>query len=315
MDKPRRQIDVLLFDGVTLLDVSGPTHVFGNAQRDGKQAYSLRYASSDGAPVTAACGLRLTPDIGLHDASGADYLLVPGGMGVDEALKNRPLLDYLASWRGERLISICSGSVLLAHAGILDGRPATTHWQREQFVKRHYPSVDWDIDKLYIKDGHVHTSGGVTAGIDLALFILKQDCGAAAALSAARGMLVHLSRSGDQSQFNDVLSAQFSADSQLSDLIDKVAQHPSRAWTLAEMADFAGTTPRTLTRRFNAQLGVSPTKFVEAVRVRLAADRLAAGMSVANVVRSTGFGDHQRMQRAFKRQLQSTVKDYERRVR
>ena len=308
-------IDVLLFDGMTLLDMSGPTHVFNNALRDGKPAYRLRYVSSDAGPVTTACGVRLTPDVGLSDASGADYLLVPGGMGVDAALKDARLRVYLANWRGQRLIGICSGSVLLAHAGVLNGRPATTHWQRERFVKDRFPAVDWDIDKLYVQDGHVHTSGGVTAGIDLALYIVKQDFGAAVALAVARGMLVHLSRSGDQSQFNDVLTAQFVSGGQLSDLVDAIAQYPARLWTLPDMAEFAGTTPRTLTRRCNAQLGMSPTKFVEAVRVRLAADCLAAGMPAARVVRSTGFGDHQRMQRAFKRQLQSTIREYETHVR
>ncbi len=314
MDRTPCHIDVLLFDGMTLLDMSGPTHVFSNALRNGEPAYRLRYVSSIGASVTTACGLRLTPDVGLSDATGADYLLVPGGIGVDTALKDESLRAYLANWRGQRLIGICSGSVLLAHAGVLDGRPATTHWQRERFVKKRFPTVDWEIDKLYIQDGHIHTSGGVTAGIDLALSILKQDCGTAAAFSAARGMLVHLSRTGDQSQFNDVLSAQFASDCQLSDLVDEIAQNPARSWTLSEMADFVGTTPRTLTRRFNAQLGMSPAKFVEAVRVRLAADRLAAGVPTASVVRSTGFGDHQRMQRAFKRQLQATIKVFERRV-
>ncbi|MGO1120813.1 GlxA family transcriptional regulator [Rhodovibrionaceae bacterium A322] len=312
-----RRIDLLLFDGVNILDVAGPLQAFTNATRKNRDAYDIRFVSLDGQPVTSCSGLRLLPEGRATLDSPSDTLLVPGGKGVNALRENLSSSQLISSWlegREEgRVISICSGALLLAEAGLLNGRKATTHWSRQEEAVLRYPEVDWQIEQLYVLDDQVCTSAGVTSGIDLALALIKQECGAQEALAVARELVVYLHRSGGQAQFTNLLELQFAAKGSLSQLLDKLVQQPGLPWDLERMADFSGMTPRTLSRRFVRELGQSPVRFLEQIRVKQAGEAISAGMPAAEVIDFCGFGEFQRMQRAFKRHLGTTVGDYEKR--
>jgi len=219
MDKrPKlRTIDVFLFDGVNLLDVAGPVQAFDTARYDGQIVYEHRFVSLDGQDVTASCGLVMSVTSALTSASGADDLLVPGG-AVDQFLDQPPLLDVIAAWSQRtgdgRLISICSGALILAASGVLDGMVATTHWRREMIIQN-YESVKWDLDRISTESDRIFTSAGVTTGIDLALSVIRKDCGTAAALDVARELVVQLRRTGGQSQYAMHVAGQFTSDDSL----------------------------------------------------------------------------------------------------
>ncbi len=323
MDNPPRQIDILLYDGVNALDVAGPAQAFIAANTRRETRYRLRFVSADGGGVSAHCGLRLGADAGLSDARLSDAglsnaqsrdILVPGGQGVDQAMDDPRIIDGLRGWRdgAGRVISVCSGALILARAGFLDGRKATTHWARDHQARELFPAVRWSTNDLYHIDGRTMTSAGVTAGIDLTLDIIRRDYGGDLALLVARELVVYLKRPGGQNQFADLLEAQFSGNRDLARLISALQTHPGRDWTLERMADCAGLTPRTLSRRFGAAFGQSPVKYLERYRVKRATDMLVSGAPVGRAIAASGFADFQRMQRAFKRQLGTTIGDYQR---
>jgi len=315
MDKQIRHIDILLFNNVSILDVAGPAQAYEAANQSDIQFYKTRFVSMDGNPITSSCGLKLCPDakadldISVHD------LLIPGGRGTDHMLDNTALRTLIQNWQKagqtRRLISICSGALLLANAGVLNGKNATTHWSREAQATTSFPKVNWLLNQLYTTDNTIMTSAGITSGIDLTLAIIRKDCGAKVALSVARELVVYLQRSGGQSQFTHVLQAQFKTESPLNALVEQVTQHPNQPWDLARMADHINMTPRTLSRRFKSELGVSPVHFLEQVRVKHACEILSAGMPVHKAIEHCGFGDFQRMQRTFKRHLMTTVGAYQ----
>jgi len=315
MDNSPRQIDVLLFDGLNILDVAGPVQTFSSSNDHGAIFYRIRYVSMDGDAVTTSCGLNLGVDGVATRGEHRQDLLVPGGSGVDAALKDRRIASLIADWHNQgadrRIISVCSGALLLANAGILNGIPATTHWCRRAQVQAQFPHVAWDINRLYFSKGPILTSAGVTSGIDLALAIVRQDCGTTIALRVARELVVYLKRAGGQNQFADLLEAQFSAEKELLALIDALHEHPEEKWALEHMAERAGLTPRTLSRRFARHFDQSPAKFLERIRVKRAADTLSGGAPVGRAMAAAGFSDFQQMQRAFKRQLGSTVGHYQ----
>lgn len=306
-----RKIDILLYDGVNLLDVSGPVQAFEAANLDGRVVYQLRFVSEDGNAVRASCGLKLTPDATFRRSGIGNDLLIPGGAGVDGLLKKDKLLklvDDYAKGPG-RVISVCSGAMLLAAAGVLDGLEATTHWSREEHTKA-YPNVAWDLDRISINQGKVYTSAGVTTGIDLALAIIQADCGSATALAVARELIVQLRRTGGQSQYAFHLAGQFAGDDVLARLIERIVSQPHLEWSLEMMADVAGMNTRTLTRRFKRDLETTPAHFVEKVRVDHARGLLLEDLPLKRVASQSGFGDLQRMRRAFQRHLGVQVSEY-----
>lgn len=308
MDKyPKpRTIDILLFDGVNLLDVAGPVQAFESARFDGIAIYKHRYVSVGGGPVRAACGMNLLVEAALSASSASDDLLIPGGRGVDALTGSAEALDIIRQWNARhtdsRLISICSGALVLAASGILDGKIATTHWSRLADTENH-PAVRWDLDRICTRSGRIYTSAGVTTGIDLALAIIHADCGNAVALAAARELVVQLRRTGGQSQYAMHLAGQFTDDDGLGRLIELVIAAPEREWTLELLADVAGMNARTLSRRFKTYLDTTPARFVERVRVDQARALLSERVPLKRVACASGFGDYQRMRRAFRRQL------------
>lgn len=312
MDKSR-EIVVFLFEDVNLLDVAGPVQAFCSANLGDRERYRCRFVSLDGEPVRSSCGLRLVADASVAAMAGQD-LLMPGGQGVGRLLTSPGVKKFVGGWlepgRDQRIISVCSGALVLAATGLLDGRQATTHWNSDTLAREMFPDVIWDTEKLYISDGQILTSAGVTSGIDLALEVIRHDHGPTVALTVARELVVYLKRSGGQNQFADMLEAQFSSDPQFSKVMAAIHDRPQHNWTLDAMADVAGLTPRTLTRRFSKLTGRPPLSFLERLRVKRAGDALSEGASTGKVIQISGFADFQQMQRAFKRQLGTTVGSY-----
>ena len=307
-----RSIEVLIFEGVNILDVAGPVQAFEAARYKDQRIYTHRYVSLDGKPMRASCGLLLTPDQSLSSSSNAD-LLIPGGC-VDPLLYDSKLLDAVAAKAREkgdgRLISICSGALILAAAGVLDGQIATTHWSREEIAVRKYPKVRWDLDRIYAETGHIYTSAGVTTGIDLALAIIRKDCGNDVALDVARELVVQLRRTGGQSQYAMHLAGQFTPDDSLTRLIEQIVARPDKDWTLDALGRAAGMNSRTLSRRFNRYLSISPAQFVEKTRVDHARGLLSENIPLQTVAAKSGFGDLQRMRRAFQRRFGVNLGEY-----
>ena len=325
----RRTIDVFIFNGMNLLDVAGPVQAFSNAYIDGNSFYDHRYLSLDGKPVKTCSGMQIHADGTLeYDQLGHD-LLIPGGNDIDNYLGDKRLADIIANWQStkkkNRILSICSGALLIAESGLLDGRKATTHWGRKSQVLQDFPKVDWDLDKIYLDQSDIYTSAGVTTGIDLALSIIGQDLGAKVALGVAQELVVYFKRSGGQSQFSNHLIDQYQAmergnkeaklvdqaqKSSIEPLTMQITSNPRNNWTLEQMAEFIGMNARTLTRKFQARLSMSPVEFVEQVRLDKARELLAENLVLKQVAAQSGFGDVQRMRRAFKRNFGVTLQDY-----
>ena len=306
-----RNIDILIFDGVNLLDVAGPVQAFEAATHLGQAAYKTRFVSHDGKPARASCGLRLTPDTQISAVENERDILIPGGEGVDALTQDHRLLKKIQDRaKGEgRIISVCSGALILAAAGVLDGIEATTHWARLQDTRK-YPAVLWDLDRISISQGRVHTSAGVTTGIDLALAIIQSDCGPSTALAVARELIVQLRRTGGQSQYAFHLAGQFTGNDTLAGLIEKLVTQPQLDWSLETMAHEAGMNPRTLTRRFKRDMHETPAQFVEKVRIDHARTLLQNKLPLKRVASESGFGDLQRMRRAFQRRFGVQLSEY-----
>jgi len=308
-----RTIDVLIFDGVNLLDVSGPVQAFEAAQMNTRSRYSMRYVSPDGQPVRASCGLRLIADDMLCVTSKSDDLLVPGGAGVDAVVQDKSVRAVVQHWAARtgdgRLISTCSGALILAAAGVLDGHAATTHWSRLADTRK-FENVHWDLDQISTSSGRILTSAGVTTGIDLALSIIRKDCGPATALAVARELVVQLRRTGGQSQYAIHLAGQFTQGDTLAKLIEQVVAQPHLDWSLEALGDVAGLNPRTLSRHFKRDMFMSPAQFVERVRVDHARGLLIENVPLKQVAINSGFGDLQRMRRAFQRRFGIHVSEY-----
>ncbi len=314
MDTQLRQVDILLFNSLNILEVAGPVQAFSTANTAEKEYYRLRYVSIDGKDVTASCGLKLGVAATAGLEAGAQDLLIPGGYGVDQAMLDPRFKQLISRWQqkqdNQRINAVCSGALLLAQTGLLEGRTATTHWGRQTQAQQLFPEVNWAINQLYCIDGSFLSSAGVTSGIDLALEIVRRDYGAATALRVARQLVVYLKRDGGQAQFSDLLEAQFSNHTQLAQLINAILSQPSAHWTLDTMSEVACMTPRTLTRHFSAHFGQSPHKYLERLRVKLASDALTCGATIEHAIDCAGFTNFQQLQRAFKRQLGTTVGSY-----
>lgn len=306
-----RNIDILLFDDLNMLDVAGPVQAFEAANSAKSKPYAIRFVSFENKPIRASCGLMLSPEARFSSKGIGNDLLIPGGGGVDQQIANPRILQLLKKYNAGtgRIISVCSGAMVLAAAGVLDGLSATTHWTRQEQTKD-YPQVAWDLDKISISQGKVFTSAGVTTGIDLALAIIQKDCGPSTALSVARELVVQLRRTGGQSQYAFHLAGQFTGDETLARLIEKVVAEPHLKWSLEEMAEASGMHPRTLTRRFKSEVEETPAHFVERVRVDHARNLLQSDTPLKRVAAESGFGDLQRMRRAFQRRFGVQISEY-----
>ncbi|MFC9620740.1 GlxA family transcriptional regulator [Streptomyces sp. NPDC056930] len=312
----QRSVLVVLFDGVQSLDVTGPVEVFAGASHFPGAGYELRTASLDGAPVRTSSGLTLVPDGGLADAEPPHTLLVPGGEGTrtpDPALVGW-LRDHAT--HAERLVSVCTGALLLAAAGLLDGHRVTTHWTVCEHLARSYPAVEVDPDPIFVRDGRLATSAGVTAGIDLALALVEEDHGRDIALTVARHLVVFLRRPGNQAQFSAQLTAQTARREPLREVQHWITEHPGDDLSVEALAARARLSPRHFARAFQAETGLTPGRYVDRIRLEHARRLLedtTDGMT--GISRACGYGTPEAMRRAFTKALGTAPAEYRRRFR
>jgi transcriptional regulator GlxA family with amidase domain len=312
----RRRIGVLVFDEVKLLDVAGPSEVFSEANRFGAD-YGIVLCSVDGHDVSSSTGMRIAVDTAAADAGPLDTALVAGG-DVFPAHAVRPELARAAgdlAGQAQRVASICTGAFVAAAAGLLDGRRATTHWQHAETLARAYPAIDVEPDAIFVEDGRVFSSAGVTAGIDLALALVERDHGPGLARDVARSLVVFLQRPGGQSQFSPSLRAPVPQTAPLRKLCDTVAADPAGDYSLASLASLASVSPRHLTRLFHDELGTTPAKYVELIRFDTAKDLLDAGNPVTETAYRSGFGSSESLRRAFIQRLGISPRAYQQRFR
>lgn len=312
----QRSVLVVLFEGVQSLDVSGPMEVFAGASQFPGISYELRTASLDGAPVRCSSGLTLVPDGTLADAPAPDVLLVPGGAGT--RFQDPELIDWLRAHApgARQLVSVCTGALLLAAAGLLDGHRATTHWSVCETLARDYPAVEVDPDPIFVRDGRLATSAGVTAGIDLALALVEEEHGRKVALTIARHLVVFLRRPGNQAQFSVQLTAQTAVREPLREVQHWVTEHPDADLSVETLAARASLSPRHFARAFQAETGTTPGKYVERVRLEQARRLLEdTADGVTGIARASGYGTPEAMRRAFVKALGTAPAEYRRRFR
>jgi transcriptional regulator GlxA family with amidase domain len=318
-----RQVAILVYPGVQSLDVTGPLEVFAGAQqlieaggRD-ERGYEVQILSRDGAPLRTSSGLTITPDAALCDAAERiDTLLVAGGYGHADAAADEVLLDWIVrtSATARRTASVCTGAFVLARAGLLDGRRATTHWAAAEELGRAYPDVDVDPEPIFVHDGPIWTSAGVTAGMDLALALVEEDLDRDAALVIARHLVLFLRRPGNQSQFSATLLAQQPEHPPLREIQSSLLEDVAGDHSVEAMAERAHMSPRHFARVFRAQTGVTPARYVERVRLEAARRRLEEDSEpIAAVAAACGFGTAETMRRIFIRTLEVGPAEYRRR--
>jgi transcriptional regulator GlxA family with amidase domain len=303
-----RDVLIVLFDRVQCLDVTGPLEVFANG------GYRVRTASLGGGMVRSTSGLRIVPDEDLRTTGPADLLLVPGGVGARES--DRELVAWLRQHarRSPRLASVCTGAFLLAEAGLLDGRRVTTHWQHCGTLARRFPELDVDPEPIFIRDGDVFTSAGVTAGIDLALALVEEDRGRAEALRIARELVVFLRRPGNQAQFSAQLAAQVASREPLRDVQQWITENPAADLSVETLATRASLSPRQFARAFTAEVGMTPGRYVDRVRLESARRRLEdTSDGMEKTARTCGYGSTESMRRAFIRSLGTSPAEYKNR--
>jgi len=301
-----RTVLIVLFDGVQSLDVTGPLEVFNTANR---WCAEREPAPAGYAITTASLGGASVGDL-------PDLMIVPGGEGARR--RDPQLVGWLRrnAPGAHRLASVCTGAFLLAEAGLLTGRTVTTHWQRCDDLAAQYPDVTVDPDPIFIKDGNLATSAGVTAGIDLALALVEDDLGRDAALAVARQLVVFLRRPGSQSQFSAQLSAQVAERQPLREVQQWIAEHPAADLSVETLAERASLSPRQFARAFAAETGLPPGRYVDLARLEAARRHLedtAAGVEQA--ARACGYGTPEAMRRAFIRALGVSPAEYRRRFR
>ena len=313
---------IILFDGVQSLDVTGPLEVFATASGEvaargadaGGPAYEIRTASVGGVAVRTSSGLTIVPDAALADEGTPHTVIVPGGPGT------RAPAPELVGWlrahapRAERIVSVCTGAFVLAEAGLLDGRRVTTHWANCARLAQRYPDVTVMPEPIFVRDGNVATSAGVTAGIDLALTLVEDDHGRDVALAVARQLVVFLRRPGNQTQFSAQLQAQVAHREPLREVQHWIAEHPGADLSVDALAERARLSPRQFARAFTAETGMPPGRYVDRVRLE-AARRLLEDTrdGVEQVARCCGYHTPEAMRRAFQQALQVSPAEYRRR--
>jgi transcriptional regulator GlxA family with amidase domain len=316
---------MVAFPGANAVDVIGPLEVFASASALATRgssrppAYTTEVVAPVAGPVATQSGIAVVAQRALGAVrGGVDTLLVAGGLGTRTALDDRTLIGGIRRLapRVRRLGSVCSGSFLLAEAGLLDGRRATTHWMWCDSLAQRYPRVRVDPDPIFVRDGDVWTSAGVTAGMDLALALVEDDLGRDIALHTARQMVLFLRRPGGQSQFSAQLATQAADRQPLRELQAWVVDHPEADCSVPALAQRVAMSPRNFARVFLRQIGLTPAQFVEKVRVEAARRRLEDSTDGVDAIAARcGFGTAETMRRTFLRHVRVAPSDYRTRFR
>jgi len=322
VEPSKRQVVLVAFDGMQLLNLVGPAEMLDAATQvlGGERGYRVTIATPDGAPVRGSAGMRIAADksLGHVRPRTVDTLIVGGGMRVGEVVGDQRLTSGLQriSAGARRTCSVCTGAFLLAGAGLLDGKAATTHWAFCAELARRYPRVDVEPDRIFVRDGATATSAGSTAAMDLTLALIEDDHGPAVARAVARWTVMFLQRPGGQSQFSERLALPAATAAPLRHVLDAVVAEPAADHRLAQLAKRAAVSERHLRRLFADQTATTPARFVERIRVEAARDQLESTTTPIETVATTcGFGSPETMRRAFLRVLGVGPSDYRARFR
>ncbi len=298
-----KTIAFLVFDRFQILDATGPMAAFEMPMQVLQPVpYGLRFVSARGGIITSSSGAALITEP-FERVPSIDTLIIAGGQGTAAAMRCEATRDFLKvqASTARRLCSVCSGAFILAAAGLLDGRRATTHWNRSGEFGAMFPRVQLESDRIFIRDGHIWTAAGVTAGIDLALVLIEEDLGEAVAKRVAQELVVYYRRPGGQSQFSSLLDLAM-PQGRFADLLGWMRENITRPLGVEHLAEQVGMSPRNFSRAFSRELGVSPAKAVERLRLDLARERVEAGVQrISEIAEQTGFHDQERMRRAFMR--------------
>jgi transcriptional regulator GlxA family with amidase domain len=317
----RLAVGVLLYDDVQPLDVAGPIDALSaaNAQLTGDAGYVIHTIGIHQRTVAAENGLKFLPDTTLEASPPLDTLIVPGGRGARLALSRDP---RTCQWLRERarktrrMVSICTGVFAFAGAGLLDGKRATTHWNYAAELRERFPRVQLDVDSLYLRDGRFHSSGGLTAGMDLTLALISADFGAEIALAVARELVMYMHRPGNQAQFSVPLDAQIRGTRGMASLVDWMLAHLREDLCVERLAQKAGMSERNFRRVFGETFAMSPAKYVARLRLERACTLLSTGRtSIEAIARSCGFGHPDVFRRAFQARYAATPREYRERFR
>ena len=311
------RIGILAMEGAQLLDVSGPLDVFAEASlQAGRKAYAISVVAAADGPVTCSSGARLLPDfvIGQADMPRFHTLLVAGAPHLAQTTSSAPVLDWLrtASTSARRYGSVCTGAFLLAEAGLLDGRRATTHWAVADRLAERFPDVMLDVDAIHVRDGKIRTAAGVTAGLDLALALVEEDLGADIARRVAAQLVMYFRRGGGQLQYSRRGAGSPTGRSALQQVQRWVIANPAEEHGVDQLAGRAGMSPRHFARLFRKEVGITPSAWVEAIRVEAAQRLLETGAAPKLVADQCGFSDVDTFRRAFQRKLGVTPAAYRR---
>jgi transcriptional regulator GlxA family with amidase domain len=310
---------MLAYPQAQVLDITGPLEVFARTSRWLREHRAVRVAPYEielvaprAGPIETSGGLTLIATSHYRQARRADTLLIAGGIGYRAMLEDPPLLAWIRAQasRVRRLGSICTGAMLLAAAGLLEGRPATTHWAYCDKLRKLTPNARVEDDALYVRSGRLYTSAGVTAGMDMALAMVEDDWDKAVALAVAQELVMFLKRPGGQSQFSRHLEAQ-GHDDRFGRLELWMLEHLDADLSVERLAARTNLSTRHFARQFAAQVGTTPAAYVTRVRVEQARRRIEDGdVQLKDVARQCGFGDEQRLRRAFRRTLGVTPQEY-----
>ncbi len=314
--RPRRVV-IVAFPDVQSLDVTGPAEVFSLADRTAASpgdGYTIELVAPAPQELVTSSGLRLAPHGGIDGCDGPiDTLIVAGGRGVRRACEDVALVGWLrtAATRTRRVCSVCTGAFLLAHAGLLDGRRATTHWSACAALARTHPPVNVEPEPIFVRDGNVYTSAGVTAGIDLALALVEEDRGRDTSLRVARELVLFIRRGGAQAQFSLGLAGQEAQRASLRELQEWMADHLDSDLSVPVLAEQAFMSPRNFARVFTRETGTTPAAYVEQLRLERARTLLeTTDLQLAEIARRCGFGTVETLRRGFARRLRVSPSDY-----
>lgn len=321
-----RHIAMVCFENAQVIDVTGPLSVFATAsdmlyRSDNRPAvYSITTLANQKKPIATSCGLQILPDHAVYDADTAniDTLIVAGGYGVHDAIQDAAFISWLkgAAHRARRVASVCTGAFLLAKAGLLDGRRATTHWRHCDALAQAFPKITVEPDAIHIKDGDIYSSAGVTAGMDLALALVEEDYDRSLALAVARDKVMFLKRPGGQSQFSTALAAQSAEEGAFGKLQQWILENLELELSVPTLADRIAMSPRNFARVFAQRVGVTPAKFVESARLEASRRQLEdTANPIEYIAQACGFGNAERLRKAFQRRFRITPQDYRRRFR
>ncbi len=316
----KKRVIFLTFPGVKLLDVTGPFQAFSDAslRSDMPPLYDPVLTSLNGGIIQTDTAISLeTHQLDAAMDKPADIFLIAGGRGVDLAVEDQRLVEAVSRYarKANRIASVCSGALLLARTGLLEGRRVATHWGRCNTFQEDHPGIDLQPDPVFVKDGNIWTSAGVTAGIDMTLAIIKEDFGARTALAVARELVVYMARPGGQSQFSMALDHQLKdAENRFDRLHQWIRDHLSSDLRVEKLANYMNMSSRTFARLYKEKTGLTPAKAVEAIRIETARNFLEeTSLPISTLAARCGFLDDERMRRAFIRQLGVSPSDYRQR--